>query len=145
MNAINELNRKLFAVTKIVVVYCCIVMCRVRKKSNSGGYGNSRSWKSRVRVCRVFLDLKFSGIGYEISGVGNFSGISEKLKLPVFGLFLAVCYTLFVQVNQESKDVSKLNFQNREAFLSYSEPPFNGIRIFWSYSGRHKSRNGRRH
>ena len=36
-------------------------------KSGSGGYGNSRNLKSRVRVCRV---LKNVGFGREFSGSG---------------------------------------------------------------------------
>ena len=42
-------------------------MGRVRKKSSSGGYGNSQIFKSRVRVCQVWENV---GFGREISGSG---------------------------------------------------------------------------
>ena len=50
-------------------------MGRVRKKSGSGGYGNFRNLKSRVRVCRV---LKKLGFGREFSGSGIPGPITSK-------------------------------------------------------------------
>ena len=49
-----------------------IVMGRARKKSGSGGYGNSRNLKTRVRVSVYEKSRVRAGI--EISGIGYFSG-----------------------------------------------------------------------
>ena len=52
-------------------------MGRVRKKSGSGGYGNFRNLKSRVRVCRV---LKKLGFRRELSDSGIPGPITNEHK-----------------------------------------------------------------
>ena len=58
-----------------------LAMGRVRKKSGSGGYGNSRNLKCRVRVCRV---LKKVGFGREFSGSENSGPITTDYPSVAF-------------------------------------------------------------